>query len=101
MKKQISYEILKLNSFIQKQDENFLEKMKKQISYEILKSNSFIQEQDENFLDKMKKQISYEILKLNFYSRTKKKLSWENETKNIVRNVKIEIFLFKDLNLSF
>ncbi len=28
MKEQISYEILKLNSFIQKQDENFLKKMK-------------------------------------------------------------------------
>ncbi len=44
MKEQISYEILKLNSFIQEQDENFLERMKEQISYEILKSNSFIQE---------------------------------------------------------
>jgi hypothetical protein len=79
MKEQISYEILKLNSFIQEQDENFLERMKKQISYEILKLNSFIQEQDENFLKRMKKQISYEILKLNIYSKTRRKFSWENE----------------------
>ncbi len=49
--------------------------MKEQISYEILKSNSFIQKQDENFLEKMNKQISYEILKLNIYSKTKRKLS--------------------------
>jgi hypothetical protein len=75
--------------------------MKKQISYEILKSNSFIQKQDENFLERMKEQISYEILKLNFYSRIKRKLSWKNETKNIVRDARIEIFLFKDLNLFF
>jgi hypothetical protein len=49
--------------------------MKEQISYEILKLNSFIQEQDENFLERMNEQISYEILKLNIYSKTKRKLS--------------------------
>jgi hypothetical protein len=75
--------------------------MKKQISYEILKLNSFIQKQDENFLEKMKEQITYEILKLNFYSRIKRKFSWENETKNIVRDVKIEIFLFKNKTKTF
>jgi hypothetical protein len=69
--------------------------MKEQISYEILKSNSFIQKQNENFLEKMNEQISYEILKLNIYSKTKRKLSWKNEKTNIVRNIKIE-FLFKN-----
>jgi hypothetical protein len=44
--------------------------MKEQISYEILKLNSFIQEQNENFLEKMKQKISYEMLKLkSFYSK--------------------------------
>jgi hypothetical protein len=67
--------------------------MKEQISYEILKSNSFIQEQDENFLERINEQISYEILKLNIYSKTKRKFSWENEKTNIVRDIKIE-YLF-------
>jgi hypothetical protein len=72
---QISYEILKSNSFIQKQDENFFERMKEQISYEILKLNFFIQEQNENFLEKMNEQISYEMLKLNIYFKTRRKFS--------------------------
>jgi hypothetical protein len=40
----------------------------------------------------MNEQISYEILELNIYSKTKRKLSWENERTNIVRDIKIEFF---------
>jgi hypothetical protein len=74
--------------------------MKKQISYEILKLNIYFKTERKFSWENERTNIVRDIKIEFFYSKTKRKLFWENERTNIVRDIKIE-FLFKNKTKTF